>query len=105
MITLKISKDFTDTPGTRYRSDGPYSGEQFLEELLLPRFEEALSKDQKLLVDLDGAYGYAASFLEESFGGLTRKYNEKIVRITIELKSEDQQSLLDKIYIYIADAQ
>ena len=69
MLTLPVAK-FSDTPGPRSREEGDFSGEQFLEEVLLPQFEEAVRTNQKLVVDLDGAEGYATSFLEAAFGGL-----------------------------------
>ena len=34
MIKINIAYDFTDIPGTRYRSQSEYSGEEFREELL-----------------------------------------------------------------------
>ena len=36
-----VKTDFSDTPGARYKSDGPNSGELFLEQLLTEKFENA----------------------------------------------------------------
>lgn len=69
---LTILSDFTEYPGPRYRKDGPFSGEQFREELLQPQLERAARDGRQLKVILDGVAGYGSSFLEEAFGGLVR---------------------------------
>jgi hypothetical protein len=69
--TINIASQFSRTPGGRYYTDGPASGEQFREERLIP----ALQKSGTVVVELDGARGYPSSFLEEAFGGLVRKLN------------------------------
>lgn len=33
---IRIAEEFTDAPGGRYISDGPFSGEQFRKEMLEP---------------------------------------------------------------------
>lgn len=101
MITIKISRDFTKTPGARYKSEGSYSGEEFREKILEPKFLEAKKKNEKILIDLDGGYGYAPSFLEEAFGGLTRLYTKEEVLDIIEIKSDDEPSLVEEVYSYI----
>ena len=68
MKTIRIAVDFSDTPGGRHYSDGPFTGEEFREKCIEPIFR-ALKKGEKLLIDFDGAYGYPTSFLEEAFGG------------------------------------
>ena len=40
-ICINIKNDFSDSPGARYRKDGPNSGQQFYEEILKNKFEEA----------------------------------------------------------------
>ena len=70
-ITINIAKDFTDAPGGRYREDGDYSGQQFLEDLLRPAYEEAKQKGKKLIIELDNVYGYPSSFVSGSFGKLS----------------------------------
>ena len=68
MQTINIAKDFSRTPGTRFKKRSRFSGEQFRDEVLLP----ALQKDEEVVVVLDGTAGYSGSFLEEAFGGLVR---------------------------------
>lgn len=50
--------------------------------------------------------GYGSSFLEEAFGGLVLKHKMKlsILRHKLKIKSDDEPSLVDEIWIYIDDA-
>lgn len=79
--TFNIAQQFSRFPGGRLRIHGPYSGEQFREEVLLP----LLSSCEKLVIDMTGALGYGASFLDESFGeiGKVIGYEESLKRIHI----------------------
>ena len=70
---INIAQDYSETPGARYISDGPFSGEEFRDKLLEPRYLNCLPLGIKLIIDFDGAYGYPITFLEEAFGGLVRK--------------------------------
>lgn len=69
-IVISIAKQFSPTPAGRYVADGPFPGEKFRDELLLPALKR---DDDEVVVDMDGAAGYGSSFLEEAFGGLVRK--------------------------------
>lgn len=69
--TIKIKDDFSRYPLGRDDSDGPFNGEKFRKEHLVP----ALRMHEKVTVYLDGPKGYGSSFLEEAFGGLVRKEN------------------------------
>lgn len=61
-------------PGPRYRGQGACSGEQFRDDVLIPRVREAAARGQALRVELEDAeYGYPCGWLEEVFGGLVRK--------------------------------
>ena len=103
MITINIATDYTKTPGGRFISEGEYSGQDFREKVLKPKFLQALENNDQLTVILDGGYGYATSFLEEAFGGLAREMrNSKIKDIIII--SEEEPQLISKIQQYIADA-
>lgn len=101
MIVINISKDFTDTPGARYISEGEYSGELFRETILIPKYVEAIAAKAQLKIELDGGFGYATSFLEESFGGLARKYDIQEVLKTLIFESNDEPGLVEEIIEYI----
>lgn len=94
---LSISKNFSRTPGGRFRREGPYSGEEFREDLLIPYFLKAKEERVKLVIDLDGCMGYPSSFIDESFGGLARQFSNKNVLDTLNFKSEDQPDLVEII--------
>lgn len=53
-MQISVSSDFTKYPGARFKTDGNFSGEQFYEDLLLKKYEEALSKNERLIVSFDG---------------------------------------------------
>lgn len=105
MITINIAQDFTDTPGPRYQKDGQFSGEEFRNKILEPKFLEAKSNKQKLIIDLDGGYGYPSSFLEEAFGGLARLYEIKEVLSVLEFISTEEPLLENRIKLYIEKAR
>jgi len=100
---ISIAKDFTKTPGARYRSDGEWSGEQFLEEQLEPRFNEAVERSGLLFIDLDGVYGYPSSFVSGSFGKLSSKRGAALVLKHLHFKSEDNRIRLEQVIKEIKD--
>jgi hypothetical protein len=67
---IVVARDFSPYPAGRYRKDGPFSGEAFREEILLP----AVKKWSNVLVNIDGVAGLPSSFWEEVFGGLIRRH-------------------------------
>lgn len=103
-MEIKISKDFSETPGGRKREDGPHSGEEFREDLLIPNYIKAKKQNEELIINLDGGYGYPTSFLEEAFGGLARIYDKKDVLSIIKFISNDEPPLIDEIKQYIKEA-
>lgn len=92
-----IAKDFSDSPGARYKEDGEYSGQAFLENILQGAFEKAVSGDYKILIDLDGVWGYPSSFISGSFGKLSIDKGADLVLKHIEFKSEDSETRLQEI--------
>jgi hypothetical protein len=96
-MIINVAKDFSRYPAGRYISDGPYSGELFREKHLLP----VIQAGGKAIIELDGARGYGSSFLEEAFGGLTRKsFSPETIKKAFTLKSDDK-SLIEEIEEYI----
>jgi hypothetical protein len=96
--------DYTRTPGGRYASDGAYPGQEFLDSHLKPAFERAKSDGATLTVDLDGTAGYASSFLDEAFAGLTRTFGRAEVEQILRIKSDAEPYLHEDIQQYIAEA-
>lgn len=88
-MILSIVKDFCETPGPRFKSEGNFSGEEFRDEILEQKFLLAKRNNEKLIIKLDGVYGYPASFLDEVFGGLSKKYSCRTVLDILSFESDD----------------
>lgn len=95
---IKVA-DFDVDPIPRLRREGPKSGQEFCEDVLIPAFEYAVEHGVWLVVDLDGTYGVPPSFREEIFGGLVRHHlanqeyydYESILRV----KADDRPGLAE----------
>ncbi|MCL2228266.1 MAG: STAS-like domain-containing protein [Firmicutes bacterium] len=103
-IKINVAHDFTEIPGPRYKKDGKFSGEEFRDKHLIPNYDKAKANGVKIMVNLDGGYGYPVSFLEESFGGLARIYRDDNVVGMFDFVSKEEPSLIDDIRKYILDA-
>lgn len=103
-IHLSIAKNFIETPGARYISDGPYSGQLFYNECLKPAFKQVIGNNKKLIVDLDGTEGYATSFLDEAFGSLSKDFGEDLVTSKLIFISTEEPNLVNEIREYIHEA-
>jgi hypothetical protein len=103
-ITYSIAQQYTKTPGPRYNWQGTKSGQDFLETQLLALFDQAVSEDMTLIINLDKTVGYGSSFLEESFGGLTRERGIDKVEKHLSFISLEEDFLIDEINDYISDA-
>ena len=97
-MKYKISEEFTDAPGGRYKKLGKYSGEEFRDDILINILNN-LKNGEKLILDLDGVYGYPPSFLEEVFGGLVRNYNYNLKKVKekIDFISLEQPERINEI--------
>ena len=105
MKIINICNDFSETPGARYRVEGPFSGEEFRETLLIPTYIQAINEGEKITIELDGGYGYPTSFLEEAFGGIARIYDASKILDTLSFISYDEPSLVEEIISYIKNAK
>lgn len=101
MEEICISKEYSETLGARYIDEGEFSGEDFRENFLIPRFVAASNEGRQIIIDLDGGYGNPVSFLEEAFGGLARKYGTDRVLAVLKFISSDEPSQVDDILSYI----
>ena len=99
---IRVAQDFTRYPAGRYMDDGPYTGERFRKEHLVP----ALKESDLVEVHMDGTRGYGSSFLEEAFGGLVREDHipKDVLRRKLKIVSSDE-FLIDEIFQYIEDAE
>lgn len=82
--------DFSQSPGPRYCNQGDDSGEMFYHDVLNKIFADAYSSGSKLCVNLDGADGYASSFLDEAFGNLVYDFTAAVVNDRLHIISNDE---------------
>lgn len=82
--------DYSQSPGPRYCIQGADSGEDFYHKKLNRIFAEAYREDAVLCITLDGADGYASSFLDEAFGNLVYDFSAAIVSSHLEIISNDE---------------
>lgn len=95
--TLIIAKEFKDNPGARDREDGPNSGQEFLEDLFIPRFNAAIEGNYIIEVDLTGVWGYPSSFVSGSFGRLSMERGSELLLKHLKFKSDKNPLNIDKI--------
>ncbi|MBD5647992.1 MAG: STAS-like domain-containing protein [Desulfovibrio sp.] len=97
---ISIAQDFSVYPGGRIPADGPFSGEEFRNDYLLPIF----NSNEHVTIDFDNVRGYGSSFLEEAFGGLVRSgISPARIREQIIFKSS-KDSIVSEIWRYINNA-
>lgn len=103
VYTMKFIEVFTDMPIGRYRKDGEYSGEVFRDDILLP----ALEQNDKVVLDLDGAFGFGSSFLDEAFAGIIRNgiYTLNDLSRKLEIFCTDDVETVAQIHKYMTMAQ
>ena len=97
-IKIKFIKDFTEYPGGRSRSTGDGSAEEFYEDVLQGKFKQAVSEDKMLSIDLDGAAGYAGSFLDEAFGRLGHEFGLDECKKRLEFVTDEEPYLREDIF-------
>ncbi|MCP3467991.1 STAS-like domain-containing protein [Bradyrhizobium sp. CCGUVB23] len=108
MTTISIASDFSPSPAGRTPADGPFNGQRFREEFLIPALQAATGSGEKVTVNLDGAYSYSSSFLEEVFGGVVRvkKFAPEVLTRQLEISAENPiyASFRRDAQSYLADA-
>lgn len=99
-------KDFTNLPGSRLKSHGPGSAEEFREDHVIPAFKRAKELGLPLKIDMSDCMGFSWPFLEELFGGLFRKFGCYITHKPrpIIIVCRDDEEVVDKAWEYIEAA-
>ena len=103
-LRIDVASEFSPIPGARFEDDGPWSGEEFRKVHLEPLFRDT-TDERCVIVILDGAAGFATSFLEEAFGGLARKFTPKRCLARIKIISDEDPLLADEVYGYMKEAR
>lgn len=105
MVKIKLSTDFSATPGGRFMAEGEFSGEFFRDTLLLKKYEEAKRNGTFLEIDFDDCYGVGTSFLEEAFGGLVRKHHKHGILKRLKIVALEDETIPGNIRKYIEEAK
>jgi hypothetical protein len=95
MVKINIAEEFSENPGLRHCSVSDESGEEFYHKILNNSFYEAITKNQKLTLDLDGGSGYAPSFLDEAIGNLIFDFGLEKVSNSLIIISNDEPEWID----------
>lgn len=99
-----IAKEYTDCPGGRFIENGPYSGEDFRENVLKRLIREC-KPEEKINLVFDGAYGYPVSFLDEAFRVLAKEIGKNEILMLFNFESNDDPRLVDEIKSLIDDVK
>jgi len=102
--SIDIARDFSRTPGGRYRREGRFSGEEFREDVLEPAVRR-LEKGETLEVNLDSPRGLSSSFLDEAFGGLVEKFSLAFVDERIRLVAATRPLRLERARYHMNRAE
>lgn len=95
-LYFKVSEEFTNTPGPALKSQGKYSGEEFV-DILIPILNEAIDSNRQLIVDLDGLYGLPNTFCNSIARNLAIRYTRFQIFSTIIFKCWDSEAELKKL--------
>ena len=105
-MIINIAKDFSETVGARYKSEGDYSAEEFRDDYLILALECCLERNEELVIAFDGVCGYSKEFLEEIFGGLIRNgYSKEEVLSVIRFDTSYDFDFIAMILKYINEAK
>jgi hypothetical protein len=87
--------DFTELPGARKKDDGNGSAEEFFDSFVKPKLE--MGNDDGLVIDFDGTWGYASSFVSELARRLNLYFGGKdFSKAGITLISNDDSTLIER---------
>jgi len=91
MKQLKIS-DYSEYPGGRFSTDGPWAGDQYRDEI----YEPALEANELLEVDMTGLKILLPSFVDEAFGPSIKTLGkaEFVRRVSFVYSRENSQAQL-----------
>lgn len=90
-IRIDVAARQSPHPGPRYRRQGPHSGEEFREDILLPAVRRAAERGDELpiVIDTSGCtYGCPVGWTEEVFGGARRALGTEAATRSIAVEGE-----------------
>ena len=102
IIEYKFAEEYSKYPGGRFERLGPYSGEDFRDNVLRKVFE---TEGTTIVIDATGVItSFSPSFLDECFGQLAREYGLEIFNEKLTIYSDDNPGLLEKMMYYVERA-
>lgn len=96
--------EFTKLPGSRFRREGPGSAEEFRDDYVIPEIQRAQKLNLKCRIDLSNCAGFSWPFLEELFGGLSRKIGHFEAGYITEVVCRDDHEIVTKALQYMSEA-
>lgn len=98
VIKFNFIEEYSPYPGGRYIRLGEFSGEDFRETVL----REVFKNNDKIIINASGIKtSFTPSFLDEAFGELADEYKLEKFNETIELFSDTNPNLKDKMMYYV----
>lgn len=88
----------------RLKRNGPFSGEWFRDDILMPNIIDAEIKHEKIIINLDDVLVLPKTFLYEVFYGLVTNYKYKNFKDLTIVCNHDLGIVVD-IYSYIVEAE
>jgi hypothetical protein len=111
-MMIDVAEQFSAHPSGREPKDGPFNGEKFRRELLIPAIKKIMEKevpDKHLVVNIDSVRTFGSSFLEEAFGGLYREtgFDASMADTIVQIKCSRPrlQMFRDSILQHMKDAK
>ena len=97
-MEIKLST-YTEKTSGRYKDSGEYSGEWFLEDILMPAIN-SLSDGEKIYLNFDNCQIHPG-FLDEAFSKLISKYRFQKFADTFMFNGQEQSYMFDILGIIV----
>lgn len=89
IIEYNFGKEYTQYPGPRDESIGPFSGERFRKEVLEKKYKEK----QPILIDIkDVEISFGPSFLSEAFGLFAKDIGLEEFLSFVQIKEDTEKA-------------
>lgn len=96
---FSVAKDFSFTPGHRFRRMGNFSAEEMVEDYLQPKYEK-LEDGTIMVLDLDGTAGCCAGFLDQ-LANMLLDLDPKVTE-RMYIKTREEGYLLNDLNSYVS---
>lgn len=101
IVIYNFSEEYSKYPGGRFERLGPFSGEDFRDNVLRDIFKS----EKSIEIDATGVVtSFSPSFLDECFGSLAKEYGIDEFNRKIKFFSSDNPSLTEKMMYYVRRA-